>query len=281
MSCRNTLYKSEANVNRYLENELKTDREFSGDELNLLNEYQSIKSEPDYIFLLVCAKEAEMELKKEYPDSMLTEYGVVVRSFLQSEYYSGEGERAVAQKKYVDMLVDSNKRFLRLWEEIKKRKDKQRQKINKLTGETRDLIDNSTGLLYSLELVAEEMMRDEFALIDPGVLKTPPSVALTQGVHVVAENKEGVQREVWLYLAGGKVKTEVHVPSSHQGPSCFDLAGDFARNISKVLEKASESCGAPVIFDLGNTEPSSSGKNPEPVFDFQHTVNGDPDLNRT
>ncbi len=263
MSYESRIFQHQNNINRYLKG-LGSHERFDEVEKKLLSEYQSIGNLPyeDQIFERGCAEEAFAALGRR--DMSLTEYGV---SFAKgvSIYVHTQEKKLAEEKKYGDELAQANKTFLRLWDEIRKRKRKEieerriaEEEIQRAISETKAKINANTSLLSTARKAAEMLMREGYKLDDPSVLETPPAEAICHGLKITATNVDGVQREISLYLPGGEVRTVVHVPNELD-LNCQEAAEGFRNQIGQLIEDAAASCGTSITADYRFNGPEGSG----------------------
>ncbi len=258
MSCENRVFTTMANVNKFIVKELGSPERFNGHETELIHEYQTMSQSSEYELLLSSSQEAISQMRSgEWSEVSLTEFGVTLTQVLRTYYYERHTQEQMRtlQKEFAERAIAANKYFFVLWEQLANKKRAQREKIHALSKETREKLDQNPYLLITLKAVVEDLKSEGFELLNPEILEIPVSQVLTKGVHVVAENTEGEQREVWLYLPGGKIKTAVHAAPDKDYEICKTLARTFAERVAEIIGEGSRSLGTPFTVSIGPGNP--------------------------
>lgn len=256
------------NINRFLKHKLKSETRFSDAEKASLKRFQELEKDPDHIFLWACAQMAANDMAQLEPNLALTRYGVTDRNYMDIDKgtiistYDADKGRYDTEDSVQEWIIEQNQKFLAAWEAKIQLMMRQRDKINELTQETRDLIDANVYGVYAIRMVVRSLIEDGFSPTDPNVVNTPASVAFTKGVHIRAENELGDVRDVYLFLPGGKHK--VHVDTADR-TKCTDEAAKFANKITELLEELS-AASIPIVAGVEGyiTDTNSDADEPNP-----------------
>lgn len=243
MSSHAVISRSPVNIDRYMSRELGLDSSLTESERAAFAEFSSLQEHEDYIFLWACAQMTADEMAKQNPELILTQYGISEKAYLEGEVEMTAYEESITKRR----VLDTNRTFLNLWKLKVAEMQAQRDRINSLSDETRELLNRNVYAVEAIRRVVNVLIKDGFSPTDPNVVNTPVSVAYSKGVHIHAENDLKEVREVWLFLPGGK--TKIHV--STQNPlNCTKAAMDTAVKVAEVL-KGIGGASIPISTQLG------------------------------
>lgn len=243
------------NIDRYMSRQLGVDKFLSDKERKLFTEFRALSEHEDYMFLWACAQMVADSMALENSEVTLTQYGITEKTYLNGDVEVEESEERVIKHR----IIDLNRKFLNLWEKKVAEMQEQRQRINSLTQETRDLLDKNVYAVEAIRRVIQMLIADGFSPTNPEVVNTPVSQAFSKGVHIHAENKLKETREVWLFLPGGK--TKVHVDTKNP-LDCTRTARDVAIKVADVL-KGIGNASIPIVTNLEGTVMDGHGTNPD------------------
>ena len=243
------------NVDRYMSKQLGIDKSLTDQERGLFTEFNSLSENEDYMFLWTCAQMVADSMALENPEVVLTQYGITERTYLNGSVVVTESEERAIKRR----IIDLNRRFLNLWSKKVVEMQEQRKKINSLTKETRDLLDKNVYAVEAIRRVIQMLIEDGFSPTNPDVVNTPVSQAFSKGVHIHAENSIKEEREVWLFLPGGK--TKVHVNTKNP-LDCTRTAREVAIKVADVLKQIG-SASIPISANLEGTMLDGSGTSPD------------------
>lgn len=255
------------NIDRYMSRDLGLGESITDDERKLFDEFQSLNEHEDYIFLWSCAQSVADGMALEDPGVVLTQYGVTESLYFNGVNINESYEMVVRQR-----IMSLNREFLKRWALKRVEMEAQREKINSLTQETRDLLDKNVYAVEAIRRVVQMLIEDGFSPTDPNVVNTPVSVAFSKGVHIHAENNLKEVREVWLFLPGGK--TKIHVNTKNP-LDCTQTARDVAIKVADVL-KGIGAASIPIITHLegvilDGSEGKRDGRKEEALANARHS----------
>ena len=243
------------NIDRYMSKQLGLNKSLSDQERKLFAEFNSLSENEDYMFLWSCAQMVADNMALDNPEVVLTQYGVTERSFLNGDVVVTEEEEVTIKQR----ILDLNRVFLVLWKKKTEEMQVQREKINSLTEETRNLLDKNIYAVEAIRRVIQMLIDDGFSPTNPEVINTSVSQAFSKGVHIHAENSLKEEREVWLFLPGGK--TKVHVNTKNV-IDCARTAREVAIKVAEVL-KGISGASIPISTELEGTILDCSGRAPD------------------
>ncbi len=247
---------SPVNIDRYMSSELALDETLSAEDKVLLAQFQNLSEHEDHLFSWTCAQMVADEMAVTDSEIILTPYGVTLRSYFQKTVKMTDGLEQVTKSR----ILHENIRFLRLWVVKTQEMQGQREKINSLTDETRELLDKNVFAVEAIRRVVNLMIEQGFTPTNPEVVNTPMSQALVNGVHIHAENQYKEVREAWLFLPGNK--TNVHVTSKNP-MMCGRIAQGFAQQVGEILKDISAT-SIPVASRMeGHTPDGGTGRDPK------------------
>lgn len=238
---------SPVNIDRYMSSELALEGNLSPEEKSLLVQFQNLSEHEDYFFLWSCAQMTADSMAVENPEIVLTPYGVTEKSYMKSKVKVTDDEKRNIKAR----IFEENRTFLRLWAAKVQEMQGQREKINSLTDKTRELLDKNVFAVEAIRRVVNLMIEQGFTPTNPGVVNTPMSQAIVNGVHIHAENELKEVREAWLFLPGNK--TNVHVTSKNP-MMCRRIAQGFAQQVGEVLKDLS-AASIPIISRMEGITP--------------------------
>lgn len=231
MSREHTIRTASVALNRILSQE-GVETRFDAHELELLREYQNIKSHPYWQFRLNCAAMAAEELRQgAYRTVSLTEFGVAVE--FEREYDHST--------RFLERSVEATKDFLHIWERIRNEQAANQPALAQLTAETKAMVDQ-TFLKPLLTEVVQQMRRQGFSLENSDDLNQPASQMLVNGLQLHFTKPDGTRQDMTFFLPGGQLAmTDFHAAPGAElmcgggAEECLNLVMDSVRKMSRAL----------------------------------------------
>lgn len=189
------------------------EQEFSPEEVRLLEEYRNIDFGLEAVILRGLAIEAFEEIKPSYPEAILTELGVSIGDYTRA--YDVDKEKL--RKDFLTKMATANKKFLKLWDEKRKRmiaegsKDPQKSQLKDLRAKL-DAVgdDESIRINFIGETVLSSVLNDGWNITEDSEAKIEAltlSEIVERGVIFYATNGNGDKLDV--RIAGGEVYIHV------------------------------------------------------------------------
>ena len=247
---------SPVNIDMYMTTELALEGGLSPEEKLLLVQFQNLSEHEDHLFLWTCAQMVADDMATRNSEIVLTPYGVTEKSYMRSKVKVTDYEKRNIKAR----IFGENRIFLQLWATKVQEMQGQRNRINSLTDETRELLDKNVFAVEAIRRVVNLMIEQGFTPTNPEIVNTPISRALVNGVHIHAENQYKEVREAWLFLPGNK--TNVHVTSKNP-MMCRRIAQGFAQQVGEILKNLS-AASIPVASRMEGSIPDGGGTGGEP-----------------
>lgn len=242
-------FTTQSNINARLK-KLWSNEKLTAVQIQLLNEYQTLRWNDDEAFLRGCAEEAINELNStNYNNELiLTEWWASFKTILERRYHHDDSHANRIEKEFLDKLANANKEFVEKWDELRKKNLKKREQVWVIDDQIatfQALIDENRYLFSTIQTVVNMLKEDWFEIQNPELLNMTNSEIIQGWMTIVWINKEWVEKEIsflpdwWIYT---------HVEHPDWLGACEELSGQLNNQISNVIWDLSESCWAPVFL---------------------------------
>lgn len=238
-------YTSQENINRHLK-KLWSNERLNAEQIALLNEYQTLRWNPDEMFLRACAQEAVNKLNSEkfVNRLVLTEWWVSFSDTLEWRYYNEYWtERSKADEKaYADDLANANQEFLDRWNELRKKKKKQLEELDQHLWAIRGLINGNPNLFRTPKLVAQMLENEWFEIQNPEVMEMTTTEMLEKWIKIHWTKADWTEKEV-TFMPNRELL--LHVDHPNWWKACADLSKKFEKQIADLVWWLTGFCWAP------------------------------------